>query len=398
MGEVGRLGAPLPVKIAVVRALRGLGDMLCIVPALRALRTALPDAHVTLVGLPWAASFVQRFHLYLDDLLEFPGFPGIPEAPLNIAALPAFFEETHRRGFDLALQMQGSGLTSNPFTVMLGARRSAGLYLPGLYCPDPDLCMPLPADQPEVRRFLLLMAHIGIPPQGEQLEFPLTGDDYAAFDAISEARSLAEGQYIVVHPGAFDEQRRWAPEKFARVADRLSRQRLQVVLTGTAAEADAADAVAQCMRTRALNLAGRTSLGAMAVLLSRARLLVGNDTGTSHLAAALRVPSVIVFLHSNPARWAPLDRRLHRVVGQPGLGRMDEVPVALRAADMGDGDGPFADLFTLSGRCLRDGCMRSHPVELLEPVEATTERVLAEAHDLLRPPSQAIPEAAAHVG
>ncbi len=77
--------------------------------------------------------------------------------------------------------------------------------------------------------------------------------------------------------------------------------------------------VARRMRYGALDLAGRTSLGAMAALLGDAALVVSNDTGVSHLAAALRVPSVIVFLASDPLRWAPLDRALHRVVGRDGL-------------------------------------------------------------------------------
>jgi ADP-heptose:LPS heptosyltransferase len=85
-------------------------------------------------------------------------------------------------------------------------------------------------------------------------------------------------------------------------------------LTGSAHEAQLTAAVARAMRAPAVDLAGRTSLGAMGALLSRARLLVTNDTGISHLAAALRVPSVVVFTASDPARWAPLDARLHRRV------------------------------------------------------------------------------------
>jgi ADP-heptose:LPS heptosyltransferase len=89
------------------------------------------------------------------------------------------------------------------------------------------------------------------------------------------------------------------------------------------------------MRWPAVNLAGRTNLGAMAAMLSRAHLLVTNDTGVSHLAAALRVPSVVVFLASNPNRWAPLDRRLHRVVGRDGLQPDDVAPgQVLREANL----------------------------------------------------------------
>jgi ADP-heptose:LPS heptosyltransferase len=98
------------------------------------------------------------------------------------------------------------------------------------------------------------------------------------------------------------------------VADALAQRGLQVLITGTHDEAEDAAAVVSAAQTPIINLVGRTSLGALAVLLSQARLLVSNDTGVSHLASALRVPSVIVFLASDPLRWAPQDRRLHRAV------------------------------------------------------------------------------------
>src|SRR5690606_533879 len=75
-----------------------------------------------------------------------------------------------------------------------------------------------------------------------------------------------------------------------------------------------AEAVAEAMTHPSINVAGETSLGMLAALLERASLLVANDTGVSHLAAALRVPSVIVFLSSDPERWAPLDLMRHRPV------------------------------------------------------------------------------------
>ena len=84
-----RLGEPLPHSIAIMRALH-LGDMLCAVPAFRALRTAFPEAQITLVGLPWARSFVKRFNHCLDDFLEFPGYPGIPERTTLLRRFPEF--------------------------------------------------------------------------------------------------------------------------------------------------------------------------------------------------------------------------------------------------------------------------------------------------------------------
>lgn len=138
------------------------------------------------------------------------------------------------------------------------------------------------------------MEFLGIPPQGAELEFPLWEEDYSALHTIEEVRNLQTGEYVCIHPGASVLERRWSPEKFAVVADALAARGFQVVLTGTAAEAPLTKAVRESMRSTAIDLAGRTSLGAIAALLSKARILVCNDTGISHLAAALRVKSVVI--------------------------------------------------------------------------------------------------------
>src|SRR2546421_5479072 len=140
-----------PRRLAVLRALH-LGDMLCAVPALRALRDACPEARITLIGLPWAAAFVQRFSRYLDDLLVLPGFPGFPEQPAEPQSLLPFLKEAQSRDFDLVLQLQGNGYIANVLAVLIGGRRTGGFFRPGEYCPDPGLVLEYPDALPESDR------------------------------------------------------------------------------------------------------------------------------------------------------------------------------------------------------------------------------------------------------
>jgi ADP-heptose:LPS heptosyltransferase len=313
-------------RVVLVRALKGLGDFLCVTPALRSLRHAYPESHLTLIGIESTRGLIARYGHLIDDFLAFPGFPGIPEEVLDVTRLPDFFATALGQRFDLAIQLHGNGSLMNPFTVMLGAQRSAGYHARSAYCPDPALYLPLDEDEHEVKRWLRLAEHIGAPPRGDSLEFPLLPEDWNALARLPEAVTLLRGRHVVIHPGATEPARRWLPAHFAAVADHFASAGWQVVLTGTADEAPIATEVERGMRWPAINLAGRTGLGAMAAMLSRARLLITNDTGVSHLGAALRVPSVVVFLASNPRRWAPLNRRLHRVVGRDGLQPDDVAP------------------------------------------------------------------------
>lgn len=308
-----RLTASSLQRIAIVRALPGLGDLLCLVPTLRALRSAFPNSKITLIGLPWAQRFVKRFAGYLDRWIEFPGYPGIPEVPFVPQRTAAFLAQMQAQSFDLALQLHGSGCASNPFTQRLGAQHTAGFFVPGQVA-DAALFLPYPDHLPEVRRSLRLLTFLGIPLQGDHLEFPLTAADWAAGRAIVAAHRLQCVAYVCIHPGASVSARRWLPIAFAKTADALAAQGYQIVLTGTACEAELTQTVAGAMRFPAIDLAGKTDLGGLAVLLKDARLLVCNDTGVSHLAAALQVKSVVIFSNSDPKRWAPLDRQRHRVV------------------------------------------------------------------------------------
>ena len=298
-------------RIAVFRALQ-LGDLLCAVPALRALRHAAPQARITLISLPWARSFARRFSLYVDDFMAFPGHAGMPESEAQPHALPRFHAAARAQEFDLALQLHGSGGLSNPLTLALGAQRTAGFYLDGEACPDAATYMRWDPREHEVLRYLRLLSQLGIAQQGEQLEFPLGPGDRA--ELARTLPGLQPGSYVCIHPGARLPSRRWPPQRFAEVADSLAADGWTIIVTGSAEERTLTSAVIAAMQAPAIDLTGRTSLGALAALIASARLLVCNDTGVSHVAAAVGTPSVVVCSGADPGRWAPLDRQRHRVL------------------------------------------------------------------------------------
>jgi ADP-heptose:LPS heptosyltransferase len=310
-----RLGF-VPRRVAVLRAL-ALGDLLCAVPALRALRGALPAAEITLIGLSWAEAFVTRFSAYLDRFIAIPGWPGLPEQSCDLAAVPDFLARMQAERFDLVIQMHGSGAIVNPLVALFGARRTAGYVTAERFAPDPELFAPYPAGQHEVRINLGLIEFLGAPARGEQLEFPLSPADEVALRALPEAVALQARRYACIHPGARLPSRRWPPARFAAVADALADEGFDIALTGSSGEAELTSAVRTAMRAPAVDLAGRTTLGSLGVLLRDAALLVCNDTGVSHVAAALRLPSVVVANGSDPARWAPLEAGLHTVLAHP---------------------------------------------------------------------------------
>jgi ADP-heptose:LPS heptosyltransferase len=315
--------------LAVFRALQ-LGDMLCAVPALRALRSALPATRITLVGLPWAWQFAERYGCYIDDFLAFPGHPALPEQPVQQEQHADFYAAMRARRFSAALQLHGSGEYSNHITRAFGASATAG-YGEGREHSDEQF-HPYPDAGAEPLRLLNLVRLLGAGCDNAELEFPLTEADQRELAASGLAAGLIPGQYICIHPGARSREKCWHPARFAQVADQIATESgLDIVLTGSAAEAPVTAAVASYMRCPARDTAAPLSIGAMAALMNRSRLLIANDTGVSHIAAGLKLPSVIIFSKADIGRWAPLDKVRHRCLWDPDGERAADVLAQARA-------------------------------------------------------------------
>lgn len=304
------------LRIAVFRALN-LGDLLCFIPAMRALRSAFPDARISLIGLESARPIVARFPHYFDELVIFPGDPLFPEQGVRKAELPGFYRQMQQRRFDLALQMHGSGGRSNAIVSRLCAGTWGG-FVPDAAGAEPGRLMPWPDDLPETFRYLSLLKHLGLDltldSATARMELPLLQGDVEEAQALIDSSGLDVSRMVVIHPGARLSSRRWPVRRYARVARELADEGWQLVLTGSQDENTLVSELERLAERPALNLCASTSLGGMAALLSQARLLICNDTGVSHIAAAVGAPSVVIACGSDVARWGPQDRSLHSVL------------------------------------------------------------------------------------
>ena len=308
-GLLRRLPEP-PRRVAIVRASR-IGDLLCATPTFRALRRALPDAEITLIGLPFARDLVARSR-HLDRFAPFPGFPGIAEQWFDARAATAFLNRMQARRFDLALQLHGSGLHSNPFALLLGARATAGFIRAG---GDPgrlDAAFPRPAGLHERRRGLAFAVFLGAPVDGEAMEFPLLAADRAEADRLLAGLSPP---LIGLHPFAREDAKCWPLACFRDATRRLRAEYAgSVVILGGRDDCAAGDRLAVEIAHPVRNLAGAASLGGLGAIIARLAILIGNDSGPAHIASALGTSSVVLFGPTDSAEWGPPANGPHRVV------------------------------------------------------------------------------------
>src|SRR5215203_728779 len=143
-------------RVAVFRALY-LGDMVCSVPALRALRQTVPEAKITLISLPWAAEFAGRYRDLVDDFVAFPGGEHFVYGDDGLER--RFIDEMRSRGFDLAVQLHGSGDRSNAVVESFEAAQTAG-FTPDAASGSPHYVL-YPSTGHEIERLVLLMRNLG---------------------------------------------------------------------------------------------------------------------------------------------------------------------------------------------------------------------------------------------
>jgi ADP-heptose:LPS heptosyltransferase len=287
-----------------------LGDLIFSLPALEALRVAYPNAEITLLGRAMHEQLLTSRPAPVDRVFVLPPIQGVSatdERETEECVAAQALEALRNEGFDVAIQMHGGGFNSNPFIRRLGARHTVGLRTS---CAEPlDQWMPYFYYQHEVFRYLEVVALLDAIPTTLEPRLAVTERDlYEAAPVLNRV----DGPFVVLHPGASDARRRWPASRFASVGDCLATAGASVVVTGTGDERSLVQEVIDRMSAPAIGACDRLSLCGLAGLLARSSVVVSNDTGPLHLAAAVATPTVGIFWCGNLLTTAPLSRTLHR--------------------------------------------------------------------------------------
>jgi ADP-heptose:LPS heptosyltransferase len=286
-------------KIAVLRA-NAIGDFIFALPALESLRAAYADAEIVLLGQPWHKRFLEGRPGPVDRVVVIPRKKGVREDRETAgeedppAMVEQFYTDMRAERFDLVLQMHGGGGNSNPFLLQLGARITAGSATPD--APRLDHTLPYIYWQHEIARLLEVVGLVGARTVTLEPRLALTQADMV--ESYCVVPQTAD-PLVAMHPGVGDTWRQWPPEKFAVVGDALAQRGARVLLTGAGFEASITQAVRNAMKCEAEDLSGKLSLGGLAALLSRCRVVVSNDSGPLHVAASVGAPTVGIYWAGN---------------------------------------------------------------------------------------------------
>jgi len=282
----------------LVRAPNWVGDAVMSLPVLTGLNRLFPHASVTMLASPRVAPLYEA-HPYVTEIIPYPPDRRKWRVLWTLRS----------RRFDLALALPNS-LESALGLWLAGARHRLGYNTDGRRT---FLTMAL-SGRKHLKGLHQIYYYLGLlKAWGGQTEFAppmlyLKPEEIdAATKLLNDAPLPTRGPLIGLSPGAaYGPAKRWRPERFAGVADRLQEEfSARFVLLGGPGDREAADQVATLFGRPLLNLAGRTSLREAMGVLSRLSLLITNDSGLMHAAAALGVPIVALFGSTDPVATGP---------------------------------------------------------------------------------------------
>jgi lipopolysaccharide heptosyltransferase III len=301
------------LKILLIR-LRLIGDVVFTTPALAALRTRFPDAHLTYL-VERAAEPIVRHNPHLTNVIVVDRPRGLARIAYDLRLARTLRQER----FDIVIDFHG-GPRSAWLTFASGAPRRIGYDLPGrslIYTDRLPWTRSLVPPRHSVRNQwdLLTPLAIAAPAEGvPPVEMAPDATAAAVVDARLNAAGVArDGRLVVIHVSAGNPFRRWPAEHFAMLAASLAKSDAsrRIIITSGPSEASAADQVAAAAQAQAGPAAsqilrcGEFDLSELRVLVARAALYVGGDSGPLHVAGTTKTPIVALFGPTLPERSMP---------------------------------------------------------------------------------------------
>ena len=300
-----------PQRILLLR-LERIGDLLMTLPALAALRRALPDSRIDLVVGSWNEPLARL--LTVVDHVETVDAPWLTRDQAGTGCLELTRRARRWRAgqYDLALNFEGD-IRSNALMTLSGAPRRAGFDTKGGAALLTERASWEGDAHVAVNALRLVDTVLGRPPaDASPADRPLL----AVPETVrSEAREVLERigrPAIGIHASGGRAIKQWKSGRFAEVGARLARERgATIVLTGSAADRPEVDRVKAALPhdIPVVDLAGALDLPRLAVILEHLSLFVTGDTGPMHLAAAMGTPIVAIFGPSDPANYGPWTSR-----------------------------------------------------------------------------------------
>src|SRR5262245_53805922 len=313
---------PARVRTLLVRGTNWVGDSVLSLPALKRVRLGFPEARITLLVLPWVAGIYDGYAA-VDEVWLYDR-QGVHR---GLSGKLRLIRELRQRKFDAALLFQNA-FEAAVLTGLAGIPVRAGYDLDGRGW---MLSNKIPVD-PHVRELHqtyyyldLVEQFLGRARTASGLEAqPISQFGAEAMPDITlaisperkrAARTRLQSQgvdfnrtVVGVNPGAFyGSAKRWLSERYATVLDQLiEERRASVVIFGSTNEVAIAHAIHSRMRNRPTVFSGRTELSELIAMIACCELLLTNDSGPMHLAAALRVPTLAIFGSTDEIATGPM--------------------------------------------------------------------------------------------
>jgi lipopolysaccharide heptosyltransferase II len=283
-----------------------MGDLLMSTPAIRALKQTF-NCRITVLTSSMAAG-IARFIPEIDDIIQYNPAWIKTNAPAPQKEFYSLIEEIKKRNFDAAVIF--TVYSQNPLpSVMLAWL--AGIPLRLAYCRENPYALLtdwIPDKEPynfiehQVRRDLKLVNSVGAYTSNERLSLTISENKVPEVKRKVAAVGVdLEKPWLVAHPGVSEKKREYDPELWIETCKKIIREsRYQILLTGSAVEKNLTDKIASGTGSDSFSLAGNFSLEEFILLLKLSPLIVSVNTGTVHIAAALKKPVVVLYALTNP--------------------------------------------------------------------------------------------------